>query len=218
MRMRSIGTVLLIGVGAVMITGCFGGYLADYHFRLAADGSRPGEPSIGTAKEASGTSVSGRVVEVPPFGFEWFVNDYGIHVSMRNNGATPAVVLWREATFWDESGTQHRMWVATDLYSKRPLLQEARIEPKQLARYDLFPEDYIRVSPDSGHLHMERELFVPPGSKVGRTAEDIIALARPNVGTTVKIRVPVMVDGERIDYQFLFTVVRLGARRYNAWI
>ena len=208
MTVRASRLVVCVAI-AIALTGCWGGYLAEYQFDGRAsrnDGTARPQPMDATLIEEQVRFSDENST------WTWRINDYGIHLDIRSAGNDTLSVRWDQATYVDEHGSHHALVVSgervTDL--NKPSKVSTSIGAGQHDTLLLFPASYLRSGSVFG---LERTLFDPPGFRVGRTPEEIERLAGWTVGQSIGFSIPVSIGSDAGAYDFTFVVTDVGARR-----
>ncbi|HKQ62620.1 MAG TPA: hypothetical protein VJS92_15125 [Candidatus Polarisedimenticolaceae bacterium] len=200
----SAGVVSVVVMASV---ACSRTYLADYKFH--GQGHRQGPGS--TVDLDVDSSVSGIGLSDEHLQWAWTINDYRISVEVTNQSSSLIRLLWGESGFSVDSGDSQPLYVTQGRITARgDPVGLVEVAPHQHAEFDMYPRNYM--GDWAGWTVPRRAVFDPPGFLVGHTPEEIIGIAQPAVGKTIRIKLPVVLADSRFEYDFAFTVAEVRAR------
>ncbi len=185
-----------------------GGYLADYTFQASA---MRVSHETGPERETVVPTIAEMTFADDSVECTWKINDYGVRVELSDKTTHPISILWTEAGFRDEAGKEQRLFVSRAFEDKGASVERFDIDGQQRAEFWIFPWDYKTGNPP-------RALFVPPGYSVGKTSEEIVGLAAPVVGKTIRFEIPMVIGDARYDYTFTFTATKVSARGLRKFV
>lgn len=199
---------LIFFLGIVFLVGCIQPPIIAFYDvglkeveRPASARERYGEQRISTVQEEGVNQYS---FEDDLVKIGWFVSLKSISFAMTNKTDHTIKIIWDEAAYVDENGSTQRVMHSGVKYVDRNDPQPPSVIVRKGNLKDvIIPTNKIYYI--SGQYGGWREELLLQG-KLGGTPEEVSEKAKGNIGKTIKVLLPLEIQGVLNEYLFTFKI------------